>query len=76
MENVYFQRDRRDLRASTCLGLRWTAWRPGSRGPSHNEDREYLLIHGVAKLDEGLVGFGKADQALAGIFDLERRVDS
>jgi hypothetical protein len=76
MENVYFQQDRRDLRASTCLEASADGMAPWKAEPSQNEDREYLLIHGVAKLDEGLVGVGKADQALAGIFDLERRVDS
>jgi len=28
------------------------------------------LVHGVAKLDEGLVGVGEADEAQTGIFDL------
>jgi hypothetical protein len=75
MENVYFQRDRRDLRASTCLEASADGMVPGKAGPSHNEDRGYLLIHGVAKLDEGLVGIGKADQAPTRVLNLKRGID-
>jgi hypothetical protein len=74
MENVYFQRDRRDIRASSCPAEPHRARRleNGNPTPRGGGDR---LVHGVAKLDKGLVGVGEADEAQTGIFNLKRRID-
>ena len=74
MENVYFQCDRRDFGhplafsgfgIASCLGQR----------PSPHEERGAPLIHGVAEIDEGLVGVFETNEATTGIFDLKCGID-
>jgi hypothetical protein len=75
MENVYFQCDRRNLRASSCLAASAEDILPGTVGHSHGKKRVIPLVHGVAEFNEGLVGVFEANEAPTGIFNLKCGID-